>query len=180
LEKADYIQKTASFKGIDLQLTDKGLDELRRVHITLKAVMENAPSTITIAGVIFSGLEEGAYYVNQRVYKRQFKRKLGFIPYPGTLNLKLSPSEIIKKAELEIYPPILVKGFEGQKRMFGDVLCYPTTINDEVEGAAIMITRTHYDASIMEVIAPVHLRTWLNLKDGNKVTLKFFPPGRST
>ena len=174
LEKADYIMKIASFKGIVVGITEKGLEELRRVYLQLKVVMETAPSTITIEGTLFSGLGEGAYYVSQKKYKRQFEKKLGFAPYPGTLNLKLPVSEIVNKKELETYPPILVKGFERQNRMFGDVRCYQTTVNNEVEGTAIIIARTHYDASTIEVISPVQLRTRLNLKDGDRVTLNFF------
>ena len=175
LEKGGYITKNASFKGIEVRITEKGLEELRKVYLQLKTVMQSAPSTIIIEGTVFSGLREGAYYVSQKGYKQQFKRKIGFAPYPGTLNLKLLPSEIIKKKELQTYPPILIKGFESENRIFGDVRCYPTTINNEVDGTAIIISRTHYDASIIEVIAPIHLRTKLNLKDGDRVTLKFFP-----
>lgn len=175
LEGAGYITKKASFKGIELEITEKGLEELRRVYLQLKAMIENSPGMLTIEGVVFSGLGEGAYYVSQRGYKAQFQRKLGFVPYPGTLNLKLPPSEIVKKEEVETYPPILVKGFEGRSRVFGDVKCYPTTINGEVEGAAIMIARTHYDTSIIELIAPVKLRDRLNLKDGDTTNLTFFP-----
>ncbi len=174
LEKKGYIAEQTSFKGIEVRVTDKGMDELRRVYLQLKAMIEG-PNTIIIEGIVFSGLGEGAYYVSQREYNRQFERKIGFEPYPGTLNLKLFPAEIVKKKELETYPPILVKGFERQKRQFGDVRCYLITINDKVEGAAIMINRTHYDDSVIEVIAPTHLKSKLGIKDGDKLILKYFP-----
>jgi len=171
LENAGYITKTSSFKGIDVRITEKGLDELRRVYFCLKKMIESVPNIITIYGILFSGLGEGGYYVSQKQYQRQFKLKLGFYPYLGTLNLKLPISEIVKKKELETYPPIIIKGFEKQNRLFGDVRCYPTIINHEIEGAAIIIERTHHDSSILEVIAPVQLRTILSLTDGDKVTL---------
>ena len=174
LEKIGYIMKNASFKAINVRITEKGLEELRRVYLQLKMMMETASSTITIEGTLFSGLGEGAYYVSQKEYNRQFEQKLGFTPYPGTLNLKLSLSDIIKKKELETYPPILVQGFERGNRMFGDVKCYQTTINNEVKGAAIIIARTHHNSSTMEVIAPVQLRTRFNLRDGDRATLCFF------
>ena len=179
LERSGYITKSASFKGIEVKITEKGLEELRSVYLQLKAVIENQPATITIEGIVFSGLGEGAYYVSQRGYRRQFERRLGYVPYPGTLNLKIPSVEIVKKKELEAYPPLMVKGFEGQKRVFGDVRLYLATINNEVEGAAIIISRTHYDASVMEVISPIQLRAKLNLKDGDRVTLTFFPPKKS-
>ena len=175
LEKGGYILENASFKGIEVKVTERGIEELRKIYLRLKTIIEGSPNSITIEGTIFSGLGEGAYYISQREYKRQFERKVGFIPYPGTLNLKLSSSEIVKKKELEVYPLILVRGFEGRKRLFGDVRCYPSTINNEIEGAVIVIDRTHYDASVMEVIAPVNLKSRLHLKDGDRIILKFFP-----
>ena len=44
----------------------------------------------SVSGKVFSGLGEGAYYISLTGYKKQFISKLGFEPYPGTLNLKLS------------------------------------------------------------------------------------------
>lgn len=175
LEGMGYVLKYASLKGVEVRVTEKGMEELRRIYLRLKAMMETAPSTITLEGTVFSGLGEGAYYVSQREYSRQFERKVSFTPYPGTLNLKLLLPEIVKKRELETYQPILVKGFEKRGRTFGNVRCYLTTINNEVEGAVIMIDRTHYDDSVIEVIAPVHLKSRLSLKDGDRVSLKFFP-----
>jgi CTP-dependent riboflavin kinase len=38
----------------------------------------------------------------------------------------------------------------------------------------ILALRSHYDASVVEIIAPVCLRKHLNLKDGNKVKVEVF------
>jgi riboflavin kinase len=167
--------KRASYQGIDVKITDKGKEELQTVYLRLKKMVESHPNTISIEGKVFSGLREGAYYVSQKGYKKQFERKVGFNPYPGTLNLKLLPSEIVKRKEMETYPPILIKGFKGRRRIFGNVRCYPTLINNEAAGAAIIIDRTHYDESVLEVISPFNLRSKLNLKDGSTVTLQFHP-----
>ena len=172
LEKMGFIRKEASFKGVEARITKKGLEELRRVHLGLKKVIEGMPIEITLEGTLFTGFKEGGYYVGQKGYRLQFKRKLGFDPYPGTLNLRLSPSEIRKKKELETYPSIIIDGFERGRRSFGEVRCYPATINDEVEGAVAIIKRTHYDDSVLEVIAPVYLRKRLNLEEGSKVKVK--------
>jgi riboflavin kinase len=173
LDKAGYITKQASREGLEVRLTNRGMEELRKVYVALKTVMETSQGVTIIEGVVFSGFGEGAYYVRQEEYRRQFEEKIGFKPYLGTLNLKLTFSNITKKRELEAYPPILIKGFETKERVFGDVRCYPTNINDQIAGAVILINRTHYDESVIEVIAPVHLRSKLNLMDGSKVTLKF-------
>jgi riboflavin kinase len=174
LEQRGHITRRTSFKGIEIKITRTGTEELRKVYLTLKAVFENQPTNITLKGIVFSGLREGTYYVSQRGYTHQFQKKLGFTPYPGTLNLRLLSTEIDKKRELIAFPSIKIKGFKGSSRRFGDVRCFPTRINDEVDGAAIIIDRTHYDDSVIEVISSVHLRSTLNLNEGDTITLDFF------
>jgi riboflavin kinase len=172
LEKMGFIRKETSFKGVEVKITKRGLEELRRVYLGLKKVVEGTPNEIILRGKLFTGFREGGYYMSQREYLLQFRRKLGFDPYPGTLNLRLTSSEVRKKRELETYPPIIIEGFKGRRRSFGEVRCYPATINDEVEGAVAIIKRTHYDDSILEVVSPVYLRRRLNLKEGSEVKVK--------
>ena len=172
LEKNGFILKQSSFRGIEVGITKKGLEELGRVYIGLKNFLGGIPSKIILEGTLFSGIGDGSYYLGQKGYHLQIKRKLGFSPYPGTLNLKLSPSELRKKQELEMYPSFTIEGFIADKRSFGKVSCFPAIINDAVNGAVIIIKRTHYDASVLEVIAPVHLRKRFNLKEGSKVKIE--------
>jgi CTP-dependent riboflavin kinase len=41
-----------------------------------------------------------------------------------------------------------------------------------VKGALISALRSHYDASVLEIIAPVQMRKHLALKDGHKVKVE--------
>ena len=174
LEKSGYITKTPSMQGIEVKITEAGIDALRAVYSKLKTLFEEPPNIISLEGRVFSGLGEGRYYVGMKGYRRQFLRKLGFDPYPGTLNLKLVPSQVRARKELETYPPLIVEGFENRRRAFGQVECYPVIINDTVEGAVIIINRTHYDDSVLELIAPINLREKFNLKEGGSVQVKVF------
>jgi riboflavin kinase len=123
--------------------------------------------------VAFTGLGEGAYYVMRDGYRKQFIEKLGFDPYPGTLNLKLTTEYDMKtRSELETYPSIELRGFKDETRTFGPVKCYPAIINNKVKGAIIFAMRSHYDSSVLEIIAPHFLRSQLKLKDGNKVKVE--------
>jgi riboflavin kinase len=155
---------------------DKGVEELRRVHLGLKAVLEMpTPTFLTLEGEVFSGLGEGAYYISLRGYRRQIVKKVGFDPYLGTLNLKLtSKIDFQTRKELDVYPAIVLEGFENETRSYGPAKCFKALINNAVEGAVVTALRTHYDESVLEVIAPVCLRTRLNLKDGDKVQVKVF------
>ena len=105
--------------------------------------------------------------------RKQFTEKLGFEPYPGTLNLKLNTDYDLKtRSELDAFPAVEVQGFQNEGRTFGTVKCYPAIIENKIKGALILALRGHYDNSVLEVIAPVHLRKRLNLKDGNKVKVE--------
>jgi len=109
----------------------------------------------------------------RRTSTEQFIEKLGFDPYPGTLNLKLTSEYDMKtRSELESYPAIELDGFEGESRTFGPVKCYPAIINNKAKGAVISALRSHYDSSVLEVIAPRFLRANLQLKDGHKVKIE--------
>jgi len=74
--------------------------------------------------------------------------------------------------ELDGYPAIEIEGFESENRTFGPVKCYPAIIENKAKGALISALRRHYDASVIEVIAPVFLRKHLKLKDGHKVKVE--------
>jgi riboflavin kinase len=126
-----------------------------------------------LEGVLFSGLGEGAYYVTKDGYRNQFVERLGFDPYPGTLNVKISTDYDLKAlSELEAYPAIELKGFKTESRTFGPVKCYPAIINNKVKGAVIYAMRSHYGTSVLEIVAPTCLRRQLDLKDGNKVKIE--------
>jgi len=176
LERMGWIKRTITPDGCLVKITDGGRDELKRLYSGLHQIFEAAyPPSITLEGVLFSGLGEGAYYISKDGYRKQFIEKLGFDPYPGTLNLKLTTDYDMKtRAELENYPAIELQGFKNEARSFGGVKCYPAIINNKVKGAVISAMRTHYDTSVLEVIAPAFLRGSLKLKDGNKVKVEIF------
>jgi len=177
LEKAGLISRAVEKKGCRVRLTNSGIDALREVYGALRKVLEpvTAPFLI-LKGVVFTGLGEGAYYVTREGYKKQFIEKLGFEPYPGTLNLRLIDEESLKaRRELDFYPGIEIKGFTAEGRTFGAGKCFRAIINDEVEGAVVVAYRTHYGPSVIELISPVCLRERLKLKDGDLVKVRVFP-----
>jgi riboflavin kinase len=176
LESAGWIQRTVTPDGSLIKIEHAGAAELKKLHNSLRFIIEAAyPPSVTFEGTIFTGLGEGAYYIGKEHYRKQFIEKLGFDPYPGTLNLKLTADYDLKtRTELEAYPAVEVQGFKNEDRTFGLVKCYPAMIGNKVKGAVILALRSHYDASVVEIIAPVCLRKHLNLKDGNKVKVEVF------
>ena len=174
LDNNGWIKRTITPEGCLIKITDTGIKELKNLYSNLRFLMEAAyPPSITLEGVVFTGLGEGAYYISKERYTKQFIEKLGFEPYPGTLNLKLTTDYDVKtRSELEAYPAIEIEGFRNEDRTFGSVKCYPVTIENRVKGALILALRSHYDTSVIEIIAPVFLRKHLNLKDGHKVKVE--------
>ena len=174
LERKGWIKRTITSDGTLIRIDDEGLKQLKILHQNLRLWMEGAyPTSITLEGTTFTGLGEGAYYTTKEIYRRQFIEKLGFDPYPGTLNLRLTSEYDLKtRAELEAYPAIEIHGFKDEDRTFGAIKTYPAVIANQVQGALISALRSHYDRSVVEIIAPVNLRKQLKLRDGQKVKVE--------
>jgi len=112
-------------------------------------------------GKILSGLGQAQYFLTREGYSRQFVEKLGFIPFPGTLNVLL---EEPFPAEQEA---IKIEGFAEEGRTFGECRCYPIKLNG-IDAAVVRPERSRYPPELIEVIAPVQLRA-LGLEDGDPV-----------
>jgi riboflavin kinase, archaea type len=174
LERNGWIARKVTPDGSLLKIEAPGTKELHKLYSNLKVLIEtNIPPSVTLEGTVFTGLGEGAYYISKPDYKKQLIAKLGFEPYPGTLNVKLTSDYDIKtRKDIEAYPALEVMGFQNEDRSFGLVKCYLAIIGGTVKGALVTATRSHYDASVLEIVAPVCLRKQLGLKDGNKVKVE--------
>jgi riboflavin kinase len=176
LERKGLIHRTATREGSYIRISKIGEELLRRIYFGLSAILEGKPRSIIIEGKVFSGLGEGAYYVSREAYRRQFIKKLGFDPYPGTLNLKIVDEQNARlRSELDAYPGIKINGFRNKDRTYGSVKCFHAMINGREKGAVIFAFRSHYGKDVLEIIAPVYLRGQLKLKDGDKVKVEIFP-----
>ncbi len=169
LENDELIERTLTKDGQFIVITEKGKRRLYREYLDYKKIFEE-DETITIKGKVFSGVGEGRYYVSLKGYKEQFKEKLGFDPYPGTLNLKIPKEQLYFRRRLEEEDGILIEGFKTPDRTFGDVKAFKCKVNG-IEGAIVLPKRTHYPSDVLEVIAPVKLRNY-GIKDGDFVEVE--------
>ena len=125
----------------------------------------NSVCMTKLKGKIITGLGEGQYYISRDGYRKQFNLKLGFDPSPGTLNLKLAAPFTQTEAD-----SIEIGGFVDENGTFGGCKCYRVMIGD-IRGAIVRPERSNYPLDLVEVIAPVHLRKALNLKDGDELEM---------
>ena len=172
LEKNNLIFRYKIDGNDVIKISDSGLDYLKSVNQQITSAFDENTSSI-ITGTLFSGLGEGAYYISLPGYKKQFISKLGFEPYPGTLNLKIS--DVLHKQffdKLSKNDGILIEGFTDKKRTYGNVKCFPCTINSNIQGSIIVIERTHHDRFVIELISPLFLLKKLKLNDGDEVSVK--------
>ena len=169
LLEADLIQRDLAARKQRVRLTAKGVDLVRREYADYKRVFE-AREALTIHGTVTSGLGEGAFYMKQRGYKEQFREKLGFEPYEGTLNLKIGGEDLVALNILEEEPGVVIDGFTDSGRTFGGAKCFAASLKG-VECHAILPLRTHHTDNL-ELIARGHLRSKLGLRDGDEVAVE--------
>ncbi|MBQ2636285.1 MAG: DUF120 domain-containing protein [Methanobrevibacter sp.] len=122
-----------------------------------------------INGEVTTGLGKAAYFLSQEFYTKEFKKNLGFIPYPGTLNVIVSDEYLDEINEIKDSCENLIKPDEG----FGAVKYIEAKLNDEVSGAIVFPAKTTHDENYLEFIAEDKLRDKLGLKDEDIVSLEF-------
>ncbi|MDW0148779.1 MAG: CTP-dependent riboflavin kinase [Nitrososphaeraceae archaeon] len=175
LEFFGCIKRNKKSKKYTIKVTERGYQQVYDHFLFLKTAVESFKHVIDFEGHIITGMGEGAYYMSLDGYKKQFKEKLGYEPYPGTLNIKLNSMLFVEaKKEMLKYPSINIEGFSDQSRTFGWVKCYPASINDSknINSSILILERTHYDDSIIELIAPFSIKEQFSLKNGDYVKLK--------
>ena len=175
LENSGYIERTKKGQKFAVRVTDKGYSEIQGLFSSLRSALESAPAVIEFEGSVVSGMGEGAYYMSLEGYRKQFKEKLGYEPYPGTLNVRLTDQIFMSsRRELGKHPSIFLDGFSDGTRTYGWVKCYRAVINEgAVDNAAVLVLeRTHYDDSMLEVIAPMSIKKVADIKNGDRVNVQ--------
>ncbi len=119
-------------------------------------------------GTVTSGRGKGAYFMSQPIYKSQFKQKLNFIPFPGTLNIKIGQNEIDAIHNISMHKLTKIEG--GGK--FGDVLLIEAVLDDKINGAIVFPKKTTHGENILEFIAPQNIKEDLGVQDGDSVKIK--------
>jgi riboflavin kinase len=125
---------------------------------------------LVLTGKVFTGKGEGKRYLSLPWVKQQIKNKLGFTPFMGTLNLRLTEKSITNKAILEKMETIKICPEKGY--------CVGTLFEADIKGlaevkCAIIIPQVaDYPKENLEIISSFNLREKLKLEDGDSVSVK--------
>ena len=126
---------------------------------------------MTIQGKIVSGVRKAAFFTQLDWVQNQCRDKLGFKPYPGTLNLEideetLSAIEALKKEE----DGVCLTPVDPQ---FCEAVVWAVSVGD-FPGALIVPSedvRVH-GKHIIEILSPVGLKESLKVNDGDTLTIE--------
>ena len=123
---------------------------------------------IMLQGTVSSGFGEGKYFTQLDWVIEQFLTKLGFVPYPGTLNVDIDErawDDLVRFGQdggASIEPPNMA---------FCSAICYEALINNQIVGAVVMPGTTKHPTGKIEIMASVSIKKTLNIVDGDVVTL---------
>ncbi len=121
---------------------------------------------IKLSGTLFSSRGDGKKFLELPWVTQQITEKLGFAPYPGTLNLKLSEESAKRRKLLEKAHSIKIHPAEGycNGKLFKAFI-------ETLECAIVIPEVAGYPKDVLEVIAAVNLRAQLQFEDGSEVTV---------
>jgi riboflavin kinase len=169
LEGRGLLARALGARKQRLTLTAGGMELLRREYQGYRRIFEG-PGRLRLGGTVASGLGEGRYYLSQPGYLVQFTERLGYMPYPGTLNVKVEPGEYRRVEAVREWRAIRIDGFAAGGRTFGGANCFAARMNGRA-CHLIVPDRTHHK-DVIEFISAEYLRETLGLKDGDRVDLE--------
>jgi riboflavin kinase len=125
--------------------------------------------SIVVKGIVFSGLGEGEFYVN--LYAKSFRRALGFIPFPGTLNIRVVKEDVKKlNNRLKKVDPLIILPPPIKDLRLGKVYLFKALLFD-IDVYIVRPEYTVYKGDVLEIISQEHLRRKYGLKDGDLVDI---------
>ena len=175
LEAAALVERDMTGEGQRIAVTEAGERALQREYADYRRLFEG-DADVTLSGVVTSGMGEGRHYISLSGYMRQFRERLGYEPFPGTLNVDLDDGSVRTRARMDALDPVKIDGWEDDERTYGPAFCWPAvleTAGGDRYGTAHVIApeRTHHGDDQLEIIAPEKLRETLSLDDGDTLSI---------
>ena len=132
---------------------------------------------ISLHGVLTSGLGQGAQFARLEWVRHAIRRMIGFDPYPGTLNLRLVDADMLVAWRRILEGPALLLTPPPPERCGARL--FPVVVAPDVRAAVVVPDVTRHGEDVLELVAGVHVRSALGLRDDDRVRLAF-PRRRGT
>lgn len=117
-----------------------------------------------LSGTVAAGMGKGKAFLSHLEYQKRIEKRIGFVPFAGTLNLKIDSKEW-KQAKKQLSKKTLFS-FKHQQQSFGGLDFYACRLPDQSNAAVIVPHKTTHAAGIIEIIAVKNLREKFELKNG--------------
>jgi riboflavin kinase len=169
LESRGLLLRRMAARRQRLSLPPSAMELLRHEYQGYRRIFEG-PAMIRFTGTVQSGLGEGRYYLSQPGYVLQFTERLGYGPYPGTLNVAVPPEALAQVETVRHWAGVRIDGFKAAGRTFGGVTCYEARLSGR-PCHAVIPDRTHHE-NVVEFVAPESLRDALQVKDGDQIPVQ--------
>lgn len=125
--------------------------------------------TITLTGVVASGLGEGTRFMTFDWVLAQCRQRLGFTPHAGTFNLRMKgPRWARARLRMQTASGIGITPPAG----FCAARCFALRLGGRVDAFCIVPAVADYPHDKLEIIAPVALREALGVADGDRIDLQ--------
>ena len=130
---------------------------------------------LEIRGVVCDGQGKGRSFTELDWVRQQFRDKIGFDPYPGTLNLRVKDAGAL--TALRTHAGVTIEpGAPG----YCTAKCFRVqiyrersrTISGRVTAVWIIPDVPGYPDDLVELMAPVSLRSVLGLKTGDAISIR--------
>lgn len=176
LEQMKMISREARPDGQTVFVENPGVTALEQEYEEYKQLFE-ATGELELVGRVSEGVGEGEHFVSLPGYHEQFVDRLGYEPFPGTLNLHLDDHSVKMRTRLEAVEGISIDEWEEDGRTYGAATAYPARLETETEDVyreahVLVPERTHHGDEQLEIIAPDELRDELDLDDDEVITVR--------
>jgi riboflavin kinase len=122
-----------------------------------------------VTGAVVSGLGESASFLTIPWVNHQITQMVRFSPYAGTLNVDVADAAVQRRLRRHGTDKIL-----PEEKGFCEALVFRGKVAGRYPCGVILPLVPSYPASILEIVAPVHLKDALSMKDGDGIEVEIY------
>lgn len=134
------------------------------------------PSEILVKGVVFSDQGRAKAFLGVDWVRAAIKERMGFDPYPGTLNLRIRDDdaarwEEVRRQDVKIVLPSLDPDFCNAFLFKGVLEGWPAKMGPPERIAVVLPAVKDYPADKLEIIAAVSLKQTHWVRNGDELAV---------